>query len=145
MNSNSFTVAMVSWTEEQQRISAIREQVFIHEQHVPPELEWDGLDHEGIQVLATTSDDTAIGTARMIDGHIGRMCVVPEWRSRGVGSALLKTLIEYAQTHQIAPLWLNAQNSATGFYEKHGFIAIGELFMDANIPHLRMVHGTENR
>lgn len=150
MNANTFTIALVSWDQEQQNISSVREQVFIHEQHVPPELEWDELewdelDQESIQVLATSSEHTPIGTARMIHGHIGRMCVLSAWRNRGVGSALLNTLLGYAHTQRIEPIWLNAQTSATGFYEKHGFISVGKVFMDANIPHLRMEYSAANR
>ena len=118
----------------------IREQVFIEEQQVPPELEWDGLDPECIHVLATLGDGTAIGTARMLDGHIGRMCVLPEWRGCGAGRALLEALLSHAREQHIRKLVLNAQTGATGFYEKSGFNATGPVFMDAGIPHRRMIY-----
>ena len=117
-------------------IRKVREQVFIQEQHVPEALEWDGLDEEAIHVVAQDNHKQVIGTARLLkDGHIGRMAVLPIWRQQGVGSAMLKALLLIAQQRKLPKVFLHAQISATGFYERHGFHALGEEFMDAGIPH----------
>jgi predicted GNAT family N-acyltransferase len=120
-------------------IRAVREQVFIQEQHVPEGLEWDGLDDAAIHVVAQDKHAQVIGTARLLkDGHICRMAVLPEWRHQGVGSAMLKELLLIAQQRQLPKVFLHAQTTAIGFYERHGFHALGEEFMDAGIPHRHM-------
>jgi predicted GNAT family N-acyltransferase len=135
-----FTIREVRWREARAVLAAIREEVFVREQKVPEELEWDGLDDDCVHVLAQTLEGRPIGTARLLpDGHIGRMAVVKEWRRRGVGSALLNELLERAKSRGLPEVRLNAQVSARGFYLKHGFVAVGGEFLDAGIPHVEMV------
>jgi predicted GNAT family N-acyltransferase len=135
-----FTVHAVRWCDAQVMLAAVREAVFIREQRVPAELEWDGLDADSAHVLAQTLDGTAIGTARLLpDGHIGRMAVLKDWRGKGVGSTLLRVLLERASKQGHAEVRLNSQLTAQGFYAKHGFVVAGEEFMDAGIPHIEMV------
>ena len=120
-------------------IRRVREKVFIQEQHVPEALEWDGLDVEAIHVVALDNHAQVIGTARLLqDGHIGRMAVLPEWRHQGVGSAMLEQLLLIAQQRNLSKVFLHAQTTATGFYERQNFEALGEEFMDADIPHRYM-------
>ena len=120
-------------------IKTVREQVFIHEQHVPEELEWDEHDTKATHVVAMDTNNQVIGTARMLaDGHIGRMAVLAAWRKTGIGSAMLGKLLAIAKEHGLSKVFLHAQTSAVGFYEKHGFNALGEEFMDAGIPHRYM-------
>ena len=120
-------------------IKSVREQVFIQEQHVPEELEWDEHDTKAVHVVAYDTRDQVIGTARMLaDGHIGRMAVLEPWRKNGVGSAMLKTLLLLAQQQNLSKVFLHAQTSAIGFYEHHGFRTMGEEFLDAGIPHRYM-------
>ena len=120
-------------------IKTVRKQVFIREQHVPEELEWDEHDANAIHVVAFDADDQAIGTARLLaDGHIGRMAVLEAWRKNGVGSAMLEKLLLLAQQRSLSKVFLHAQTSAIGFYEYHGFRVLGEEFMDAGIPHRYM-------
>ena len=136
----SFTVRIVNWQDDAPALRAIRETVFIHEQQVPVELEWDGLDADCLHVLAADSTGNPIGTARLLpDGHIGRMAVLKAWRGRGVGSALLRLLLDEASKRGLGQVVLNAQTYAAGFYAKFGFQAVGEEFMDAGIPHVRMI------
>ena len=121
-------------------IRAIRERVFIREQAVPEELEWDGLDPLCAHVLAWNDHGDAIGTARMqAKGAIGRMAVSRTGGVAGVGRALLQTLLDLAARQGLSRVTLAAQIHALGFYEQAGFHAVGELFMDAGIPHRRMV------
>jgi predicted GNAT family N-acyltransferase len=120
-------------------IKAVREQVFIREQHVPEELEWDEHDAEAIHLVALDKNEQVIATARLLaDGHIGRMAVLETWRKHGVGSAMLAKLLLIAQQRQLTRVFLHAQTSAVGFYEHHGFKALGDEFMDAGIPHRYM-------
>jgi predicted GNAT family N-acyltransferase len=133
-------VELVSWIEAEPAIRAIREAVFIVEQGVPEELEWDGLDPSSTHVLARNNRGEAIGTARMQpEGKIGRMAVLRNWRGRGVGRALLQKLLDLAVQQRLMRAMLAAQIHALGFYERAGFQAIGEPFMDAGIPHRIMV------
>ena len=120
-------------------IKTVREQVFIQEQHVPEELEWDEQDAQAIHVVAYSENDQVIGTARLLaDGHIGRMAVLEPWRKNGVGSAMLEKLLLVAQQRNLSKVFLHAQTSAIGFYKHHGFRTLGEEFMDAGIPHRYM-------
>ena len=129
----------VSWEQAQREIKAVREAVFIVEQRVTPELEWDGCDPVCSHVLAQSSGGETIGTARMLpDGQIGRMAVLQQWRGLGVGSALLKALLEIAKQQGFKGVFLNSQVGAIGFYSRHGFEVINGPFMDAGIPHVKM-------
>ena len=133
-------VELTDWTTTGSAIRAIRETVFIHEQGVPVELEWDGLDSACAHVLAWTNRGEAIGTARMQqNGTIGRMAVLKDWRGRGVGRALLRTLLDLATRRGLSRVTLSAQTHALGFYERAGFDVVGEPFIDAGIPHRKMV------
>lgn len=133
-------IAFVPWEESESIIRGIREIVFMREQGVPEELEWDGLDPACLHVLAWNDSGTAIGTARLQpDGKIGRMAVLKEWRGRGVGRAMLRTLLQAAIERGLTMVELAAQTQAIGFYERAGFRVSGDIFMDAGIPHRRMV------
>lgn len=131
-------VRQVSWQTHKAELRVIRETVFMQEQSVPEALEWDGLDAEASHFLATI-DGLPVGTARLLsDGHIGRMAVLADWRKQGIGSALLSHAIEAARRQGLPSVFLDAQIHALTFYELQGFIAEGEVFMDAGIPHRHM-------
>lgn len=132
-------IERVSWQSAEKELRALRETIFINEQQVPEALEWDGRDDDGVHVLALDEQDHPIGTGRLLsDGHIGRMAVLPPWRHQGVGSALLTALIAIAQKMHLPSVELAAQTQALGFYQQQGFHTVGEVFMDAGIPHRRM-------
>ncbi len=133
-------VKLVDWVDAEPLIRPVRETVFIHEQAVPEELEWDGLDPQCAHVLAWNDQGDAIGTARMqANGTIGRMAVLKDWRGRGAGRALLEALLDCAVRQGLTRVTLSAQTHAIGFYERAGFHVVGELFIDAGIPHRKMV------
>lgn len=139
MSSPAFTVSQAHWLRNRSLLRSIRESVFVMEQRVPKELEWDDLDASALHVVATDNAGNGIGTGRLtVDGQIGRMAVLADWRNQGVGSALLSRLIELAHTHNRLPLFLNAQERAIPFYLQHGFHCVGETFFEADIPHRRM-------
>lgn len=139
-------LSLVSWEESESIVRVIRETVFMREQGVPEELEWDGLDPACLHVVAWNDSGTAIGTARLErDGKIGRMAVLKEWRGRGVGRAMLRILLQAAIDRGLTMVELAAQTQAISFYERAGFRAIGEVFMDAGIPHRKMVLDLRSR
>ena len=135
-----YGVRTAAWPDDEPEIRRIRETVFVQEQGVPLELEWDGKDPQYSHVLAVASDGSAIGTGRLSpSGHIGRMAVLATRRQQGIGSALLQTLLELAREQGLTHVYLNAQTEATSFYRHHGFQPEGEVFLDAGIPHIRML------
>jgi len=131
---------MGSWAADQKDIQRIREQVFIHEQGVRPEEEWDGLDSDCQQVLAFDHDGQAVGTARITaTGKIGRLAVLPASRGQKVASAMMAKLLAWAADQGLAQVCLDAQTGALGFYQRLGFVAQGPVFLDARMPHRHMV------
>ncbi|MDH5784397.1 MAG: GNAT family N-acetyltransferase [Chromatiales bacterium] len=117
----------------------IRESVFMQEQQVPADLEWDGEDEGAIHLLAYDDTHSAIGCARVLaDGHIGRMAVLKPWRDNGVGSALLREAIAVVREFGCDVAFLDAQCEAIPFYQREHFVAEGEVFLDAGIPHRKM-------
>lgn len=120
-------------------LHALREQVFVHEQQVPVALERDALDAGSHHVLAEDAGGRVIGTARLTPlRSIGRMAVLPQWRGRGVGGALLHALLRQAADRGWSEVGLHAQAHAIGFYRDHGFREVGEPFVEAGIDHRAM-------
>ncbi len=135
-----FEVFIADWQEDATRIRAIRTCVFIHEQKVPEQLEWDEHDAVCLHLLAITDSGKAIGTARLLDsGQIGRMAVLQPFRRAGVGKAMLRMLLDVAGRKQMKSVFLNSQSHATKFYQSFGFTETGEQFDEADIPHCRMI------
>lgn len=94
---NKIRVRVADWQKDNAELRRIREAVFIAEQSVPPELEWDAEDDEAVHFLAYEGE-YAIGTARLLgDGHIGRVSVLKDWRGLKVGDALMRAAIEEAE------------------------------------------------
>ena len=117
----------------------VRETVFVEEQGVPLALEWDELDPDCHHVIARDADGRPIGTGRLTPMRtIGRMAVLPDWRGRGVGEALLAALLDRARDLGWREVSLHAQAPAIGFYARAGFLPIGERFDEAGIEHQGM-------
>lgn len=120
-------------------IRRIREAVFINEQGVAAELEFDGLDDKAVQVLVVKQGQY-VGTGRMLDdGHIGRIAILPEARGQGLGAKIVQALVAEALRLNYPGVYLNAQTHALAFYFKLGFSLLGDEFMEAGIPHQSMV------
>jgi len=118
---------------------SIRTEVFVDEQNVPLEEELDEFDPRCDHVLARDAAGHPIGTARMRgDGHIGRIAVVRRWRKRGIGSQLVRALLDAARELGLDRVDLDSQVQAIGFYETLGFEVKSGIFMDAGIPHRNM-------
>lgn len=126
------------WARLGPQASDIRRRVFIEEQGVPQDEEWDGRDDACTHFLALI-DGTPVGTARLLpDGHIGRVAVLAAHRGKGLGVALMEAAIAAARRQGFARVELAAQTRALTFYEHLGFLPEGETFMDAGIPHRNM-------
>jgi len=137
--SEPFTIRILAWPDALALARPVREQVFIEEQSVPRELEWDEWDTRGDHALACDAAGRPIGTARLLpDGRIGRMAVVREWRGRGVGAALLEAMLSQARGHALRSVMVHAQTHAASFYRRFGFSERGGEFLEAGIPHVEM-------
>jgi len=136
---NKIRVRVADWQKDIAEIRRIRETVFIAEQSVPPELEWDADDATAVHFLAFEGD-YPIGTARLLaDGTIGRISVLKDWRGLKVGDALMHAVIAEAQARDLKQQTLSAQVHATPFYERLGFKVVSEEFLEAGIPDVEMV------
>ena len=139
---NKIRVRVADWQKDNADIRRIREAVFIAEQSVPPELEWDAEDASALHFLALEGD-YPIGTARLLpDGEIGRLSVLKDWRGLKVGDALLKAVIAEAENRDLKEQKLSAQVYATAFYERFGFTVVSEEFLEAGLPHVDMVRSS---
>ena len=131
-------ISKVSWREAENDLRAIRTPVFIEEQGVAPDFEWDELDASAIHILALF-DNQPIACLRIIDFHkIGRMAVLKEWRGMGLGTALLLEAIKICKTHGSKSIHLSAQTHAIGFYQQAGFKVTSNEYCDVHIPHVDM-------
>jgi predicted GNAT family N-acyltransferase len=123
---------------------AIRKQVFVEEQGIPAELEWDAADAVCVHAVAYNRFGLPLATGRLLDyepgtSKIGRMAVVATMRGGRVGRAVLDALMQAARERGDRQVLLHAQTSAAGFYRRAGFEAQGAEFEEAGIPHLAMV------
>ena len=134
-----FTVRRADWRQDHDALAAVRRTVFIDEQRVPEEMEWDAHDAVSMHWLAEDAAGRAIGCARLLpDGHIGRMAVLATWRGRGVGRALLAAVLDWARARGHTQVALSAQTHAMDFYRRAGFETVGDVYDEAGIPHIAM-------
>ncbi|MDF1621662.1 GNAT family N-acetyltransferase [Pseudothioclava nitratireducens] len=131
----------ITETRDLDTCRALRRTVFIEEQNVPEEEEWDGLDADAVHLLARV-DGHPVGTARLLlkgeTGKIGRVCVLREARGTGLGAALIREGEARLRALGCTRAQLGAQCHAIPFYEKLGFSAYGPIYDDAGIPHRDM-------
>jgi len=127
-----------SWKKERGALRQIREQVFILEQGVPQNLEWDGLDEEAEHFIAYAGGE-AVGCARLIQHKkIGRMAVLKAHRNQDIGRKIIDHIKRYASQKRYTLLQLSAQCHAFEFYRRCGFNACSTPYEDADIPHIDM-------
>ena len=140
---NDLQVRIADWHKDNADLRRIRESVFIQEQGVTPEQEWDSDDASATHFLAYEGD-FAIGTARLLaDGCIGRVSVLKDWRGLNVGEHLMRAVINEAERLGLKKQILTAQVHAAGFYERLGFTAVSDEFLEAGIPHIDMLRNSE--
>ena len=139
MPAPKINIRIANWPSEKENLAQIRKQVFIEEQNVPAELEWDEYDDSSRHYLASLNGKI-IATARLKpDGQIGRMAVLANYRNQGIGSKLLQFVLKDARSQNFQQLYLHAQVDAIAFYEKQNFSVQGDIFFEANIPHREML------
>jgi predicted GNAT family N-acyltransferase len=136
------------WNELGKDAAEVRTQVFVKEQGIPAELEWDEIDKTCIHLLVyseTASASKAVGTGRLIapekpDGaaKIGRMAVLQEYRRHGIGNDIMQALIEHAFDAGYQSIVLSAQSYVQGFYANHGFEPEGAEYVEVGIAHQKM-------
>ncbi|MFI0236685.1 GNAT family N-acetyltransferase [Streptomyces sp. NPDC016845] len=138
--------------EDREACFAVRREVFVDEQGVPEELEYDAYDAGAVHVLAVRDDGLPLGAGRLLTGEaaavknggasdvgaLGRLAVLKAARGLGVGAALVGAVEEAARGRGMTAVDLHAQTHALGFYERLGYVAYGAEFPDAGIPHLAM-------
>lgn len=139
-----FQIIRFNYTDSQLMSSAfvIREQVFIKEQNVPVDLERDSYDMEAIHyILYDGETPLAAARRRRTDKGIKleRFAVLSDHRNRGLGSSILKYVLKDIQDERVL-IYLNSQEAAVPFYERHGFKKKGKAFMEAGIRHYMMIY-----
>ena len=136
-------ILIKTWQDAKFDAYSIRKRVFVEEQGVPQEMELDEFDLNAQHALAYTGSE-CIGTARLVTlagsmGRIGRMAVLPKYRGQGIGKQLLQTLLKASQSQAIKQVELHAQVTVITFYEQFEFIAQGDIYDEAGIPHRDMI------
>lgn len=135
---SDYQIEEVSWNLHRETLRSIRGKVFIEEQHVPQDIEWDDCDDTAAHFLLT-HNTVALACVRMLpDGKVGRMAVLKEHRGQGLGRLLLDFIVEHARLHGMNRLHLHAQSHAANFYLDAGFFHYGEPFEEAGIAHVAM-------
>ena len=141
-----YTIEAADWDKDKIALSRIRRSVFIEEQNVPEELEWDEFDKTSQHIIALDNNGNPIGTGRIkADGQIGRMAVLKDWRNKGIGKSILDELLKIATQSKHNEIYLHAQLTAIKFYEQSEFTINSDEFMDAGIPHKTMIRRIDNR
>lgn len=129
---------IADWNSDRDTLRALREQVFIIEQQVPRDIEWDGRDEDALHVLGSL-DGVPIACGRLLpEGKIGRMAVLAQHRGHGYGAAVLQALVDAASGQGLSEVYLHAQQHAAEFYRRAGFAPEGEPFTEAGIDHIAM-------
>ena len=135
----SFSIITGDWYNVREDAQRVRIEVFVIEQNVPFELEWDEGDDVSTHAIAYDEEGQPVATGRLLpDGHIGRMAVIKPLRGCGLGRQVLQALLLQAREEGHKNLLLHAQTHALAFYEKQGFIAEGDEFVEADMPHRLM-------
>ncbi|MBM7170709.1 GNAT family N-acetyltransferase [Streptomyces sp. G44] len=146
------TVRVAQGPDDLAACFAVRKDVFVAEQRVPEEVEYDTYDAGATHVLAVREDGVPLGTGRLLTGPaaaaknggdatvgaLGRLAVTRAARGLGVGAALVEAIEDAARARGLTAIDLHAQTHALGFYERLGYEVYGPEFPDAGIPHRAM-------
>ncbi len=137
------SVRVGSWAELGAAASAIRQAVFVEEQKIPADMEWDAADASCLHAVAFNAFGIPLATGRLLEhvpgvAKIGRMAVLRSLRGSHIGRDLLAALLQQARSEGYREALLHAQLSAAGFYLRAGFVQRGEAFSEAGISHVEM-------
>jgi predicted GNAT family N-acyltransferase len=133
----SIRMVRTNWADHQQGIRDVRDRVYIQEQQIPQEEEWDEAADQVAHYVVAQDGDRTIGCIRLFDdGHFGRLAVLPEYRSAGIGQQLVEEVKALAESMSLPLLLASAQCTAMSFYWQLGFYNDSHFYLDAGIPHL---------
>ena len=145
---SAYSIRIGPWNDCKPAARAVRMAVFVVEQNIPVEIEWDEWDETSLHAVAFDADSAPIGTGRLLPshfdstapatGHIGRMAVLVSARRFGVGGAILQALMQAAPAQGFTTIVLHAQSYVAPFYARHGYVIEGEEFTEAGILHRTM-------
>jgi predicted GNAT family N-acyltransferase len=146
VNSSNFNVRIVDWySNDADHIRDIRLEVFVDEQKIPLEKEFDDIDERCCHVVAYDQDGEPVGTGRMFldkedpgTAHIGRVAVFSNSRGKGCGSAIMEKMINDARKSGVFRIALSSPQHSVPFYKKFGFQTIGEIYTKIGIPCMDM-------
>lgn len=138
IDSTALSIAVVDWQRDRDSLYAIRHVVFVQEQQVPAEMEIDDEDLLATHFLVQYQGANVAAARLCRSGQVGRMAVLQPYRGMGIGAALLQAILDYARAAQLERLFLHAQLHAVPFYQRFGFHATGDTFMEAGIAHCEM-------
>lgn len=116
----------------------VRGKVFVVEQQIDYEIEFDGLDGKCI-LFTVYLDEKPVGAARLLGNKVGRVSTLKQYRNQGVASHLMRYIEAYALSVGLTELMLHAQLSVKEFYSKLGYITQGTVFQEAQIDHIKMI------
>jgi predicted GNAT family N-acyltransferase len=147
-----FTVRVAVDLADREACFAVRKEVFVVEQRVPEDIEYDAYDASALHVIAVRDDGATLGTGRLLHGEaalavtggqpavgsLGRLAVAKHARGFGVGAALVRGIEDAARAAGLGAVDLHAQTHALGFYERLGYSAYGPEFLDAGMEHRAM-------
>ena len=143
MSDKTYSILSTDWKNHREALRKIRDVVFIHEQNVPIEDEWDNKYEAAAHFLVVNVAGDGVGCARVLIEenmfHIGRVAVLAEYRQHGIGRELMQHVLSWCQQQNPEfGVYLHAQITRIAFYEYLGFVAQGDIFMDAGIEHIEM-------
>ncbi|MET9253082.1 GNAT family N-acetyltransferase [Streptomyces sp. NPDC048182] len=152
MSARAYETRLAEDPADREACFAVRKEVFVAEQQVPEDIEYDAYDADAVHVLAVRADGVPLGTGRLLHGaaaaaktggdpavgSLGRLAVTARARGLGVGAALVRAIEAAALERGLTAVDLHAQTHALGFYERLGYQAYGPEFPDAGIPHRAM-------
>ena len=137
--------AAVATADDMPEVAALRTRVFVTEQGVPPEIEQDAADATAVHVLSRDDGGRVVATGRLLvhgrTAGIGRMAADADVRGRGHGAAVLAELHRQAVLGGVVDVELHAQVTARRFYERAGYVAVGEEYEEAGLAHITMRRG----
>lgn len=137
------SIRLGGWTELREAARQVRTEVFIGEQRIPVDMEWDEADETALHAVAFNRLGQPVATGRLLQhapgvARIGRMAVSRVLRGSGLGRGILQSLLQSAVQRGDRGVLLHAQRNAEGFYSRLGFTPRGEPFDEAGIPHIEM-------
>ena len=136
---SAFKIRKGIWDDLASDAKLIRTYVFIQDQKIAENEEWDVEDEKSLHFVMYDQNQ-AIATARLLENNsIGRVAVLKNYRGQGIGQQLMQHIIAVAREEERAFRKLSAQVHAIGFYENLGFQVQGESYLDCGIPHVDML------